>query len=99
MADEFKLHRQADRAARAKTLLENELLQEAFAGIEAGLLETFKVSELTDDAGRLRARIALGILENMKAQLSKMIADGNYAGKELLRLEKESTLKRMLKRA
>jgi len=99
VADEFALRQRVERAARAKSLLENDLLNEFFDNVRESLLAVFEKSDLGNDAERRHAREALGILTNIRAQMPAMIAKGDYSAKELLRLEKESKLKRMMKRA
>ena len=97
MTDDFKLRDQANRAARAKTILEDDLVKEAFEKIESGLLDVFKASAIDDDRSRRDTRIALGLLQNLREKLQQVMATGEFAAKELLRIEKESKLRRVIR--
>lgn len=96
MTDEAKLHRQASRGERARRIIEDELVVEAFAKIEAGIVDIFKQTAISDDATRRQARESLGLLTNLREQLRQTIVTGDFSAKELLRIQEESKLKRLI---
>ena len=84
MTDENKLHAARTRAMRAKALLDNELLNEAFASIEADLIAGWKLSQSRDTDGRERVWNALQAVGKVKDFLHAAVADGTVATRELL---------------
>lgn len=80
MSDEDKLIRSIGRAARAQALIDDELLQESFATLEARYIEHWKSGpDLHDVAGRERLWAAVQIVGKVRSQLMTMISDGKVA--------------------
>ncbi len=63
------------RARRAQQLLSDPLLVEAFAVIEEECIGAFRGSEPGDSAGRERAYLRLGLLDEIKEQLAAIARD------------------------
>jgi hypothetical protein len=84
MTDDSKLHAATNRAMRAKALLGDELLIEAFNVIEADLVERWKASNPRDTDGRERVWNALQAVGKVKEFLHYAVANGAIATRELL---------------
>lgn len=93
--DEGKLRIQMDRGQRAKALLDNELLTGAFESIETSLHYAWKTSRAGDELAREDIWRSTQLLTNLKECLTRHVTTGEAAGKELLRIEKESKLRKI----
>ncbi len=80
---EDKLQSAISRAARAEALLKNELLQEAFKKLEDEYTAAWKTWPAADTAGRERLWQAVNVLGKVRDHLSRVVADGNLAQREL----------------
>lgn len=98
MADEGKLNLQRERGDRAKRLMEDPLLQEGFANIEAALIKAWKGSAADETLRREDAWRSLKLLEKLRTGLVVAMSDGQKAGAELLRIEAERKLSRLFRR-
>jgi hypothetical protein len=81
MTDEHKLHRDINRQAQAKALIENEMLQEAFAYLEKVFIDEWRKCEdasLRDELWRSQAN-----LKNLRGQLSRVLNNGKLAQREI----------------
>lgn len=83
MTDEIKLNQEQSRGARAKALLENELLTEAFAQLEAAYVERWRQTHIDDERGREKLFIAVNVVGKVKAHLGTIVANGSVAAKQL----------------
>lgn len=72
-----------DRAARAKALLDDSLIAEAFTDLEAAYITAWRMSDPRDNDGRERLWIALQIVGKVRTHLQAVIADGTIAAAEL----------------
>lgn len=88
--DEDKLSKAASKAARAQSLLQNELLAEAYAKIEAELISAWINSPPRDNDGRERAWNAVQANRNHRRYLETVVNNGKMAAAEL-RLVAETT--------
>lgn len=95
MADEAKLRLQQNRGERAKRLLENDLILDAFQKIEAEIMAAWKGSAADDEKGRYNAYLMFRLLQNFKQQFTHAVATGEAAGKQLLQIKDPSKLKRI----
>lgn len=77
--DELKLRRQADRAVKAKALMENELLIEGFDTIERELLLKWRNSQPADAAGREKLFGLIWATDRLRAHMAAIIEDGRVA--------------------
>jgi hypothetical protein len=80
---EGRLETDLARAARAQELLQNELLQEAFAALEARYFEEWRTTQFRDTDARERLWQAVNVLRKVKDHLARMLADGKLAQHEL----------------
>ena len=83
MSDELALRKSMDRAAKAKALIEDEMLAGAFTELEAALTTAWKQSEPRDNDGRERAWQAVTLVSRIKAALHSVMIDGQIAAREL----------------
>ena len=79
--NENKLHSDAYRGSRAKALLDDELLSEAFKAVHAGLIETWTECDKPEE--RERIWVAVGLLDKIKSALIVAVADGKVAQHQL----------------
>lgn len=80
---EDKLHRDLARAARAKALIEDELVVEAFTRLEADYVAAWKTWAAADTAGRERLWLAVNVLGKVRDHLGRVLADGKLAQRQL----------------
>jgi hypothetical protein len=80
---EDKLQASISRAARAEALLKNELLQEAFTQLEDDYTAAWKTWPAADTAGRERLWQAVNVLGKVKDHLTRVVADGRLAQRQL----------------
>jgi hypothetical protein len=85
-AGEIKLNADLARRAGAEALLQNEILQEAFARLEERYIEEWRVSQFRDTDARERLWQAVNILRKVKDHLAKLVADGKLAQREIEQL-------------
>lgn len=81
---ESKLRVKMDRGQRAESLLDNELLQEAFSKIEEEIDRVWKNSKPEHDDVRRDAYFTYVAYERLKGYLNKIVTDGSAASKELI---------------
>jgi hypothetical protein len=87
MTDEFKLHRDKDRGAKAEALLRNDLLIEAFAALDAEYVKAWRLTHINDVNARERLFQAVQIVAKIKDHLGKVLNNGKLAQRELDELE------------
>jgi hypothetical protein len=83
MSEEGRLNADLARGARAQMLLQSELLEEAFAALEARYIEEWRASQFRDTDARERLWQAVNVLRKVKDHLARMIADGKLAQREI----------------
>jgi hypothetical protein len=88
--NEDKLHRDVDRGERAKALIENDLLQEAFARLEADYIAAWRSSPARDTDARERLWQAVNVLGLVRAHIAVMVSSGKLAQRELDDLAKSA---------
>lgn len=93
---EEKLQIDAARGMRAKVLLENELLNEAFAELEASYIATWRATGVHDNLGREKLFIAVNVLGKVKAHLHAVVSNGKVATAELEELTRRAERRRRL---
>lgn len=86
MIDEYKARADLDRATRADVLLRDELLVEAFEGLERLYIEHWKDSLALDAPGRERLWQAVQIVGKVRSHLKNVIANGTLAAADLKNL-------------
>lgn len=83
MTDEFALQRAAAKAAHAQTLLNDELLVEAFKGLEDSYMSAWRSTLIDDVAGREKLFLAVNIVGKVRDHLTVVVNDGKLAAMEL----------------
>ena len=86
--NEGKLREQAQRASRAKQILENDLVVEAFDLIEKRIYESWQTSSADETTERENAYLMHRLLQNFRTQFTQAIAKGKVADRELLSISK-----------
>ncbi len=86
MSDESVLERTAARAVRAKALLDDEILNEAFAVLEQSYIAAWRATTVDDAAGREKLFLAINIVGKVRDHLAGAVANGNLARAELKEL-------------
>lgn len=81
--NEIKAQQDVARGARAKALLENEHLTEAFSGLEAAYIKAWRETNALDQPGREKLFIAVNVVGKVKQHLEQIVANGNLAAKDL----------------
>ena len=82
-AAEDKLAAAIERGGRARTLLENELLRDAFKTLENDYTAAWKTWPAADRDGRERLWQAVNVLGKVRDHLARVVADGRLAQREL----------------
>jgi hypothetical protein len=83
MTDELQLRFEAERGMRAKALMENELLVEAFDAWSRLYIEAWRTSAPAATDQRERAWMALAALDSVRADLRRLLDGGKIAQAEL----------------
>jgi predicted metal-dependent hydrolase len=83
MTDESKLSRAVDRQARGQAILGNELLQEAFAELDAAYVREWRIMSFRDTEARERLWQAVNVLGKVKDHLARVLTDGKLAQREI----------------
>ena len=94
MVDEHKLLRDADRAARAITLLENDLLQEAFANLESAYIASWRETNPLDTTAREKLYLAVNVVGKVRDHLTSIVSNGKLAAAELKALAETAERKK-----
>lgn len=90
MDDEDKLATATGRGARAANLLENELLTEAFKGLEIAYTQAWRQTSIDDISGREKLFLAVNIVAKVRDHLTKIVDNGKLAAAELRALAETS---------
>jgi hypothetical protein len=86
MADENRLDQVVAKAIRARELLDNELLAEAFKGLEDGYTSAWRATAIDDVAGREKLFLAINIVGKVRDHLTAIVTNGKLAQAELKEL-------------
>lgn len=86
MSDEDKLHSASSDGARAKSLLENELLQSAFASIKQDYADKLFSTPADQPQAREMLYLAHRVLSQVQQHLQYVFDNGKLAEAELNRL-------------
>lgn len=86
MSDELALRKSMDRAAKAKALIEDEMLAGAFAELESALTQAWKESQPRDNDGRERAWQAIQLVGKVREALRQTMDAGHLAAEQLRRM-------------
>ena len=83
MTDENKLDQAVAKGARAEALLDNELLSEAFAGLENSYTSAWRATAIDDVAAREKLFLAINIVGKVRDHLTSVVTNGKLAQAEL----------------
>lgn len=86
MSNEYKLRHDTERALRARQLLDNELLAEAFASLEDAYAKAWRSTVIDDSAGREKLFLAINIVGKVREHLTGIVTNGKLAEAELKQL-------------
>jgi hypothetical protein len=94
MNDENRLDQATARAVRAQELLDNELLTEAFRGLEENYTAAWRASTIDDVAAREKLFLAINIVGKVRDHLNAIVANGKLAQAELKELAQTAERRR-----
>jgi hypothetical protein len=83
VTDENKLIRDNGRALRAQSLLENEMLTEAFKTLEDGYMTAWRATFIDDISSREKLFLAINVVGKVRDHLTKVVTHGKIAQAEL----------------
>ncbi len=83
MTDEAKLTKDLARATRAQSLLSNDLLVDAFNGLEEAYTAAWRATTIDDVSGREKLFLAINVVGKVKDHLNAIVANGKIAQAEL----------------
>ena len=86
MNDENRLDQAAVKALRAQELLDNDLLREAFDGLEDTYAAAWRATTINDVAAREKLFLAVNIVGKVRDNLAAVVANGKLAQAELKEL-------------
>jgi hypothetical protein len=95
MTDDSRLRQQQARGHRAKRILEDDLVIEAFEKIETVVTEAWQNSPADAEKERYNAYLMHRLLKQFKEHFRQIVVTGDHAGKELLRLKEPSKLRKI----
>ena len=84
--DETRLGETAAKAVRAQGLLDDELLSEAFKGLEDSYSAAWRATAIDDVSGREKLFLAINIVGKVRDHLASLVANGKLAQAELKEL-------------
>ncbi len=94
MADEHKLIRDAEKAARAQSLLENDMLKEAFDTLEREYTAALFLTHVDAPQAREKLFLAVNVLRKVRDHLTTVVNDGKLANRELKELAEAAERKK-----
>lgn len=83
MSEETRLRKDTERARLAGQLLDNALLKEAFAALEAEYIKAWRTTPIADVAGREKLFLAVNVIGKVQEHLQGVIRDGQLAKRQL----------------
>lgn len=86
MSDDDKLTREAARGTRAANLLADDLVTEAFKGLEEAYTAAWRSTTIDDVSGREKLFLAINIVGKVQEHLQKIVSNGKLAAAELRNL-------------
>jgi hypothetical protein len=92
-SDENKMHRDSAAGARARNLLDNDLLTEAFKSLEESYAKGWRESDPLDTAAREKLYLAINIVGKVRDHLQKAVTNGKFAQDELKSLADQAAHK------
>ena len=92
--DEHQLIRDQDRASRARLLLDNELLREAFDTLERDYMKAWRNTGVTPQDTYARERLfqAINIVGKVRDHLTRVIEGGKIAKRQIEDIERRKEM-------
>ena len=81
MIDETKLDRAVAKGTRAQDLVDDELLSEAFTGLEDSYTAAWRSTAINDVAAREKLFLAINIVGKVRDHLSAIVTNGASANR------------------
>lgn len=94
MANEHALIRATNKAAQADRLLKDELLTDAFKGLEDAYLKAWRNTSIDDVAGREKLFLAINVVGKVRDHLTILVTNGKLAKAELEELARTAERRR-----
>jgi hypothetical protein len=96
--DEARLHQDQTRAWKAQQLIDNDLLQEALSAIETEVIGQWEQCPARDKDGKEALWQLFKTSKKFRSLLNGYVQSGKLATEMLAQYDRESALKRMIKR-
>lgn len=96
MTDKAKLHQQQTRGYQAKRILEDELVKEAFFVMRQEIMKAWESTKIDEADVREDCFKTRQAVDRFERCFVKWVRDGEFAAKELLQIQKDSKLKKVL---
>ena len=93
MTDEIKLNADIARAAQAEALLRNELLRDAFAGLEMQFMDAWRLTQVRDTDARERLWQAVNVVGKVQEALRVHVNNGKLAQRQLDAIAKNISIR------
>ncbi len=84
--DEIKLGEAVTKAMRVQDILDNELLNEAFKGLEENYTAAWRATAIDDVGAREKLFLAINIVGKVRDHLAVIVTNGKLAQAELKEL-------------
>jgi len=94
MIDEDELSRAAAKGNRARNLLDNDLLAEAFKGLEDSYTAAWRATTIDDVSAREKLFLAINIVGKVRDHLTSVVNNGKLAAAELKALAETAERKK-----
>ena len=94
MPDEIALQKDVTRAARASSLIGNDLLADAFQALEQSYIDFWRATKPEDEQAREKAYLAINVIGKVRDHLEIVVQNGKLAQAELNRLHAEAERKK-----
>lgn len=88
MIDLDKIAHDRSRGVRARELLENPLVVEAFASVKAEYLDAWEKTPARDQEGRERLWVMVKLIDKVKLHLGQVVDAGKIADADMTAIEK-----------
>jgi len=95
VSDYGKLLNDTSRAQRARDLVENELLTEAFKGLEDSYTAAWRGTLIEDVSAREKLFLAINIVGKVRDHLRSIVTNGKLAAAELKQLQETAERKKL----
>ncbi len=94
MADEYKLRNDEAKARGAQDLLRNDLLAEAFKGLEDSYTNAWRSTTIEDVGAREKLFLAINVVGKVRDHLTSIVTNGKLAQAELRQLAETAERKK-----